>query len=451
MGKKIKVSKNRKKTWRKYGDVQDVEDFLVEKRLQERTGGIVHEKTDKELYHIDVKPKNYTKKPLDRPFKSLTYLKPLNNFPPVTNLCQKFTQKRKRTKLINANHNYKPVKKIKKIFNDENNESDNDFNQDIWSNNKISNTKYQENIKELFDKDYAPQLRLTNIKVPVHRFLRPSKLDAVLLPHPGASYNPTYKDHQNLLGQVIEKEEKCLMVEEKILRKAKVIPINNKTLEEIKFKEMCQGLSLDADDALPASARNDKNGDMDAESDAESVEDPTETDSKVVAILTLPQVSRDKKKTRAQKRKADLHRTREKQRIAKKLGKKLLNDINGLRSLKKLIRSEELKRETKRKMKKLMKLSTEGIKTKRLGKHKFVEPGQDFMLGSEIPESLRKLKPQGHLLLDSYKSLQRRNVVEVTERRIANVDRNRLYADRKKEKGRKKTKDFVRNAFKDLI
>ena len=36
--KKRKVSKNKKKNWRKHSDIKDVEEFLEDQRLQLRTG-----------------------------------------------------------------------------------------------------------------------------------------------------------------------------------------------------------------------------------------------------------------------------------------------------------------------------------------------------------------------------------------------------------------------------
>ncbi len=39
IGKKRKrVSKNKKKNWRKHTDIEDVEEYLEDQRLQERTG-----------------------------------------------------------------------------------------------------------------------------------------------------------------------------------------------------------------------------------------------------------------------------------------------------------------------------------------------------------------------------------------------------------------------------
>ena len=45
-----------KKSWKKHSDIQDVEDYLEDKRLQERTGGLVAEKKDDQLFFLDSAP-----------------------------------------------------------------------------------------------------------------------------------------------------------------------------------------------------------------------------------------------------------------------------------------------------------------------------------------------------------------------------------------------------------
>lgn len=39
LGRRKRVNKNKKKNWNKYSDVQDVEEFLEDVRLQERAAG----------------------------------------------------------------------------------------------------------------------------------------------------------------------------------------------------------------------------------------------------------------------------------------------------------------------------------------------------------------------------------------------------------------------------
>merc|ERR1712050_235024 len=74
--KKLKVSKNRKKTWRKT-DITDVNEYLEDKRLQERTGGLVSEKADASLFFVDKEkndvPENLLQKKKKEPKKLKCY------------------------------------------------------------------------------------------------------------------------------------------------------------------------------------------------------------------------------------------------------------------------------------------------------------------------------------------------------------------------------------------
>lgn len=45
-GRRKRVNKNKKKSWNKHSDINDVEEFLEDVRLQERTTGWVTEKCD---------------------------------------------------------------------------------------------------------------------------------------------------------------------------------------------------------------------------------------------------------------------------------------------------------------------------------------------------------------------------------------------------------------------
>ena len=48
----------------------------------------------------------------------------------------------------------------------------------------------------------------------------------------------------------------------------------------------------------------------------------------------------------------------------------------------------------------------------KLSKHKYEEPETELKLSDELAGSLRGLKPEGNLLADRFKSLQKRNVIE---------------------------------------
>ncbi|KAL2095515.1 hypothetical protein ACEWY4_007663 [Coilia grayii] len=55
LARRKRVNKNKKKNWNKYSDIQDVEEFLDDVRLQERTtGGLIADKPDDILFFLDI-------------------------------------------------------------------------------------------------------------------------------------------------------------------------------------------------------------------------------------------------------------------------------------------------------------------------------------------------------------------------------------------------------------
>lgn len=50
-----------------------------------------------------------------------------------------------------------------------------------------------------------------------------TKVAAIETPHPGTSYNPSFKDHQDLLKEVADNEKKIMKEEEHLARVTKTI------------------------------------------------------------------------------------------------------------------------------------------------------------------------------------------------------------------------------------
>lgn len=48
-----KASKKNKKSWRKNTDIEDVEEFLEDQRLEERLGGAFDKRTDSDIFVVD--------------------------------------------------------------------------------------------------------------------------------------------------------------------------------------------------------------------------------------------------------------------------------------------------------------------------------------------------------------------------------------------------------------
>lgn len=148
--------------------------------------------------------------------------------------------------------------------------------------------------------------------------------------------------------------------------------------------------------------------------DGTNIEDNENSDNEYKSIN--PPVL-NKKKSLKQRRKQKEQQALEKARNALKLEKKKITDIHKIKQLRehveKLEKNQQLSNEKRKKKLKLKK-----NKTKMLGPLKFEEPEVDFHMAQEIPGNLKNLKAEGNLLLDRFKSLQKRNVVAPTKRQI---------------------------------
>lgn len=78
------------------------------------------------------------------------------------------------------------------------------------------------------------------------------------------------------------------------------------------------------------------------------------------------------------------------------------------------IKTEELKKE-KKSLKRLQKSAKKFETPRRVGKNKFTVDGPIIADISELTGSLREIVPQGNILRDELKSLQKRNLIEVTK------------------------------------
>ena len=221
--------------------------------------------------------------------------------------------------------------------------------------------------------------------------LRPtSELKSVEEPHGGESYNPSLKDHQDLMWKAamveMNKEKEQKKVEFHTTRLFRNAPVD---LERTKLEEMSQGI-------------HELNGAKDEESDKEV--DDGEEEEGVAKVNAKP-------KTKKQRRK-ELERKRQELKVKRqKSEKSKSHDLFHLKSLKKEIKgAEELvaANMAKKASKKALKMR----QTLQLSSMKFAEPDIDLKLSDEITGNLRNLKPEGNLLEDRFKSLQKRNIIE---------------------------------------
>merc|ERR1712038_1946351 len=118
-----------------------------------------------------------------------------------------------------------------------------------------------------------------------------------------------------------------------------------------------------------------------------------------------------KLKTMKQRRKALKLLMKTKRKKYDKREKMRILDIYKIKTLTKEIKAEEeqiaqnmAKRKEQKEIKKNMPAAITG--------HKYEEQDIDLKLSDELTGNLRSLKPEGNLLADRYKSMQKRNIIE---------------------------------------
>nr|SVE76428.1 EOG090X07H9 [Daphnia longispina] len=424
LGKKKpkRIVKHKKKAWR-VTSIEDVERYLESKRLDERLGAPFEERPSESLFILD------TKAVTDKPVKSeptkrrkLKEIGPLRCYSILTpsSAVQDPLKKRNRVRLpeergdpllrkvmeerrargkiatrfvqsmkhhqenVDALANKKKPERLRTVF---------DF--DLWGEAGDSLMIGDKRVSAL---DLSDQLKTYTMEKigkriysrPTTMFSKTTGLQPVEFPHPGTSYNPTFQDHQALLKEAYNVEAKEIRAEVKTRRRLgpmlKKIPIQRKEAQW--WTEMTQGL---ADEEEPTNGAEEE----------------------------VPAVRPTKPKTRKQKIRAKALKWQDMRRKKLKEAKKRLLEFDRLRSIRREIRkSEELtvKRIEIRKKEKEAKM----FKPAMLSKYKYEPPQIEVNLSEDIVGTLRGLKTEGHVLIDRYKSLQRRNIIEPRIRQTVN-------------------------------
>ncbi|XP_075999912.1 ribosome biogenesis protein NOP53 isoform X2 [Genypterus blacodes] len=407
-----RLNKNKKKNWNKHSDINDVEDFLEDVRLQERTtGGLLTEKEDESLFFLDVgqqkKPTQTAEEPEEgkkrkgksiRPLRIdlilqsdsliappkdvLAYQKP--NAKKLRRIAQKAEQlaakgvvPRRQKRLLNR----LTVEGLaKKPGSEANNNPDRDY-YDLWG---------QES-KSTADPWYLQQTGKKRVKRPEKMNEKPSVLPAVEVIAPGGSYNPDFFSHQALLQEAHDVEVKKHKEEGKIERQLAVNREDTAT-EETVFQEQVEGL-------------------LEEEVEDEEERVPNEEDDDVpVGAISIAD-----KKTEKQRKRERTEKLKEQQRLTERRQTGQRQQLFQLRSIKANIKQQEQMTRERRKQRKANQEAQKAM-PRRLGRLKFQAQDLEVQLSDELAGSLRQLKPEGSVLKDRFKSLQKRNLIEPRER-----------------------------------
>nr|CAG4646308.1 EOG090X07H9 [Macrothrix elegans] len=417
--KRKRIVKHKKKAWR-VTPIEDVERYLERQRLDERLGGPIEEIASENIFVVDTsttgkslqpEPVKHRKSRDIGPLKCFAILNPSSAVTdPIAKrnhvrraeerdlLVKKIVEKRIADGKI-------PIKLAQSLKDRQKSKEQRakkgkasklrtKFDFDLWGekgetiligDQEVVATDLSEEVKRY-------TLEKTSSRIysrPDTLFKKTTALPAIEPPHPGISYNPTFEDHQALLQKISITEAKEMKQEKKLERSVKPLlnKISPKEQEVQWMNEMAQGLAEE--------------------------EEANEDDADEVKLVRQP-----KPKTSKQKVKAKILKLKEMRRLQMKALKKRMMEVNRLKSLKREIKKEQeltSKRIEKREKIKKAKL----YKPAALGPHKYEAPPMEVNFSDEITGNLRSIKADGNILIDRYKSLQRRNIIEPRLRHIA--------------------------------
>ncbi|PAV87264.1 hypothetical protein WR25_21527 [Diploscapter pachys] len=382
-----KTSRHKKKYWRKGTNVTDFEDTLASISIQKSHGGIVNERADAELFEIDKEPeKEEGKKKFTR--KQQAALNKISNRliddEPVTLPEPKFPPKQSRLRQpVPHPQELKAAKKPKPsaAF-------------DLWETELQKKVDIGPSCSEA-EEHLMRYTKKKMPKLPPTRKLPPSLLPAVSIANEGASYNPSADEYQAYVDSIASKECNVMKGEKKIERGIKPAEEKIVTYQE-RLLEQTEGLVID-----PRYKETE-------EDKMQMEEENTEPQQEKEKGKTLTRKELRKKKETARRL-----AKQEKLRIRNRQIQKEANNVFKAKKIHKELAEMEKQIAEKATERAKQKLVDKLTKRQKLGRGQFEEEEQPFLLQEELPENLRSLKPQGNILTDRVKSLQKRNILPV--------------------------------------
>nr|XP_018900303.1 PREDICTED: uncharacterized protein CG1785 [Bemisia tabaci] len=416
---KVRAAKRSKKAWRKT-DSSDVDAFLEDKRLEERLGKPFSERTDDELFQVDTAPAKKSvplsvaekKRKAFLPPKCFEILEPDSAVSdPITKRNRVRTKAERQDRIAKSKEEQRKklgLRKRKEIDSIKQKrahrwQKKKEARKDLFKVNPWidENDLFNGNGKWLETDTKRHNLTKTGkvletVKTPASVQVKPSILPPLPKPHPGTSYNPTLEDHNRLLQSVAEKEMRKTKKEIELAREvSKYRIMEPKQIEEEWMDEMMQGLD-----------NNENNED-----------ESSSNESSELRSVNKP-VTRDRKKKASQRQRKKEHERKQRETRKKKLEKRRLADLDRVKSYSKLIdQALEIEQAKQVKLQK-RKAIRDKVLTKRLSKNKFVAPAPVFSQREDITGNLRTITPVGNIAAQVLSNLQKRNMIEVTQRQL---------------------------------
>ncbi|XP_067412788.1 ribosome biogenesis protein NOP53 [Emydura macquarii macquarii] len=417
--RRVRGNRNRKKSWKRWRGPEaelgrELGAFLEDVGLQQRAaGGLVAEKPDESLFFLDTGSEEKDRKlnqGKEKPLRIDLILQPDSKVPPPKDILahqvpngKKLKRKQRlqeklaqqgvvpreqrllqarlqkaRPATVEASHGEgggpEPARGFYDIWSDANPLDRALAGQDAW---------------------FLEQTKKRRVRHPARLKKKPSELPAVEVIPAGGSYNPPFQAHQALLLQAHEVELRRQKAQEKLERQLRFPTAAEAPTQETAFREQCEGLLEESGDE-----------------EGDKKEAPREPPAPAVASPPAPLCE---KKTEQQRRREKEAKALEAQRLGQKAARCRRQELFQLRSIRLQVKRREAEL-LRRRRARLAKRLAEATKPRRLGRLKYEDPDLEVQLSMELAESLRTLKPEGSVLRDRFKSLQKRNLIEPRER-----------------------------------
>ncbi|TDZ14749.1 Ribosome biogenesis protein NOP53 [Colletotrichum orbiculare MAFF 240422] len=399
-------SRKGKKAWRKNVDVTELQDGLDELNKQIIQGGVTVEKASADLFTLDTVGTTKTRTKPKKTLKSEEIIAARSSVPALEPRKKRqgdktndglLTVKRQRTDWVS----HKELAHLRKVADGKHESSITvqDATYDLWAApapNDAPEPKPDNFIPPVVKAKPPKTLK----EKPISLTASGKQLPAVIKPTGGYSYNPTFDDYADRLEdegvKAVAAEKARLAAEE---------------AERIRLEAVARS----AAEAEAAEARA-QLSEWDEDSAWEGFESGVEDDDK-------PSLKRPERKTQAQRNRIKRRKEAEREAKHQLAMKKRAAQEEHIKQ----IAAEIAEREAAKNALALAKEVGEGsdadddlddvvdegpLRRRQLGKFKLPEKDLELVLPDELQDSLRRLKPEGNLLKDRYRSMVVRGKVE---------------------------------------
>ncbi|KAI9883144.1 MAG: hypothetical protein M1823_005092 [Watsoniomyces obsoletus] len=429
-------SRKGKRAWRKHVDLTTVEDGLETVRDEIIKGGVIAEKTSTELFSLDTSgdkiiQRQYQKQ--HKPLKADEILGQRSAVPAVDS--HKRTSSRttdgvlepKQKRLRSGGVSQKELERLKKyarggdIARAKTTEEHIPAEADLWANDETAKEEEAWRSSYPFLEPAKPIKEPSTLKrEPISLAASGKEIPAVKKPKPEISYNPQSTEY---FKAFIKKGDEEVQAELKRRREAEEEAERQIRIDKAREEAETHEQMIEGDESI-----------------WEGFE--SEADNQTVTVSELKK--RPERKTKAQRNKIARRKEAEQKALMEAKMKKRAQEAT---QIDKIVRS--LDRQRRESMKSSSTMTTkdpEGdlssdeeeevvLRRKRIGKAPLPQQNLEFILPSELKESLRQLKPQGNLLRDRFRSailrgrLESRKPIQTPKSRKVTVTEKWTYKD----------------------